>query len=560
MFGRKVNGTRVFRVTTKIVLTFTIFILLSNLTSNYLNMVAGRSHMLKLMNELLIKDLKTIYSFCNNQYEIYRFDGNLEGSIKSIEQKGLHEIKNEKGILLGVGKDGMVKFQASKFPKIDKFMDNLALATMSEKKTGSEDGGKIDFLFNNEKYFGIYKYNPKWQIFIIRAEEKNEFYSASRTVLIKISILILLITIVSAFIGVFILNRILRFLDIITDSIMGMVKSQEMQKIDLTGATNDDVTYLGVAFNSLSNTIGNLVSIFQKFANQDVVQKAYRDREIKLEGTKKDLTVLFSDIKSFTFITETLGNDIIKLLNLHYDRAIREIVNYDGVIGSIIGDALLAVYGALDNSDENKSYQAVICGYKLHEITELLRIRMKEVKEEVEKEKGKLSRKEMKVFKAVLLEIGVGIDGGNVFYGTLGSYVRMTNTVIGDNVNAASRLEGLTRIYKVPVICSEYIKSDIEENVADHGITFVELDRVMVKGKTQAQRIFWPILDSDLDRGLEKNLTSFELGLELYYQGKWKEARKKFEKCKLDVAEVFKERTESKCPRDWNGLWQMTIK
>ncbi len=560
MLGRKVNGTRVFRVTTKIVLAFALFILLSNFASNYLNLLSNRSELLKLMNELLIKDLKTMYSYCNNQYEIYRFDRRLEESIESIERKGLNEIKNEKAVVLGVSKDGNVKFQSSKFKKIDVFNDTSALNFMLKNAQTKESGGRIDFRFNKEAYFGIYKYNPKWDAFIIRGEEKNEFYSDSKAIFVKISIVIILITVASALLGVVILKRILRFIDVITESIMRMVHNQEMKQIDLKGATNDDITYLGVAFNSLSSTIGNLVGIFQKFANRDVVLKAYREREVKLEGTKKELTVLFSDIKSFTFITETLGNDIIKLLNLHYDRAIREIVHYDGVIGSIIGDALLAVYGALEDSSENKSYQAVKSAYKLHEVTELLRMKMMKVREEVEKEKGKLSGQEMKVFKAVLLEIGVGIDGGNVFYGTLGSYVRMTNTVIGDNVNAASRLEGLTRVYKVPVICSEYIKNDIEENVENHGIYFIEIDQVMVKGKTQAQRIFWPVLKSDMDDDLQKDLTSFELGLELYYNGKWVDARKKFAKCKLSISEVFKERTMEKCPSNWNGVWQMTTK
>ena len=127
-------------------------------------------------------------------------------------------------------------------------------------------------------------------------------------------------------------------------------------------------------------------------------------------------------------------------------------------------------------------------------------------------------------------------------------------------VNAASRLEGLTRVYKVPVICSEYIKNDIEENVENHGIYFIEIDQVMVKGKTQAQRIFWPVLKSDMDDDLQKDLTSFELGLELYYNGKWVDARKKFAKCKLSISEVFKERTMEKCPSNWNGVWQMTTK
>jgi class 3 adenylate cyclase len=563
MFGRKVNNTRVVRVTTKIVLTFTLFILLSNLASNYVNLLFNRSELLQLMNQLLIKDLKTMYSYCNNQYEIYRFDRKLEESVKSIENKGLNEIKNNKAVVLGIKKDGTIHFQASKINRIAKFTDENAIKYMSsfiKTKDGEGSEGHLNFMFNNEAYFGMFKYNPKWDIFILRAEEKNEFFRDSKIIFLKVSAIIVAITLFTAFTGIYILRRILRFIDIITNSIMKMVSTKELSIIDLKGAVNDDVTYLGTAFNSLSSTVGNLVGIFQKFANQDIVLKAYKDLEVKLEGTKRELTILFTDIKSFTFITETLGNDIIKLLNLHYDRAIREIIRYDGVIGSIIGDALLAVYGALDDSKDNKSYQAVMSAHKLQEVTDLLRLRMEKIKNEIEEDRGKLSKEELQIYRAVLLEIGVGIDGGSVFYGTLGSYVRMTNTVIGDNVNAASRMEGLTRIYKVPVICSEYVKSDIEKNVAKHGIYFLELDRVMVKGKTKAQKVYWPILESSMDAKLQKDIATFELALELYYRGKWADARKKLVKCNLKLAEVFKERTAEKCPSNWNGVWQMTTK
>lgn len=563
MLARKVNNTRVFRVTTKIVLAFTLFILISNFASNYINLILNRSELLRLMNQLLIKDLKSMYSFCNNQYEIYAFDKKLEDSVKSIEDKGLNDIKNEKAVVLGIKRDGAIFFQSSKISRYDTFNDISALKAMAQHLESDSDAGKeghINFYFNGEEYFGIFKYNPKWDIFILRAEEKNEFFRESRLIFAQVSALIIAITLLTAIIGIVILRRILKYINVITDSIMNMIARKELTLINLEGATNDDVTYMGVAFNSLANTVGNLVNIFQKFANQDVVRKAYNELEVKLEGTKRELTVLFSDIKSFTYITETLGNDIIKLLNMHYDRAIREIVKLDGVIGSIIGDALLAVFGALDDSNENKSYQAVKAAYKLHEVAELLRLRMERIKAEVEEEKGKLTKEELQVYKAVLLEIGVGIDGGNVFYGTIGSYVRMTNTVIGDNVNSASRLEGLTRIYKAPVICSEYVKQDIEENVPDHGIYFLEIDRVMVKGKTRAQKIYWPIMATEMDEKLKKDIESFEYGLELYYAGKWVDARKKFARCSLKLADIFKERTSQKCPSNWDGVWQMTTK
>ena len=567
MFGKKVNKTRVFPVTIKIVITFTLFILISNFTTNYINLSENRTEQFKLMNELLTKDLKNIYQYCNNQYEIYQYDQNLEGSFESIQKRGLHTLNNEKSVILGFNKSGQMVFQASKMYEDSdverslKFTDQDVLKDLNEKLKNNKDEGKTKtFTFNDEQYFGVYKYNDKWNLYIVRAEELDEFYSASRTTFVKVGAIIIFITLLTAIVGIFLLRYFLRFINIMSKSIMKMVNEQQIDLIDLQDATNDDITYLGTAFNSLSSTVGNLVTIFRKFANQDIAHKAYTDREVKLEGTRKELTILFSDIKSFTFITETLGTDIIKLLNLHYDSAIREVVKLDGIIGSIIGDALLAVFGALDDHDQNKSFQAVQAGYKLHDVTQLLRNRMKEIKDGIQNVQGGLTKAEAKVYKAVLLEIGVGIDGGEVFYGTLGSYVRMTSTVIGDNVNAASRLEGLTRVYKVPVICSDYVKKDIEDNVEEHGFIFVELDTVLVKGKTKGKKVYWPIKENDYTARLQKQISYFEAGLKLYYAGDWKLANKSFKSCKLPLAEEFKERTKQPRPRGWNGIWEMKTK
>ncbi len=556
----KQKKTRVVPVTLKIVISFTLFILISNLVTNYINLIFNRTELFNLMNQLLIKDLKAMYSYCNNQYDILQFDKNLKSSLSSIEQKGLHEIKNEKAVVLGIQKNGKILFQASKIKHYELFSDSATLEKMLINLQNNKDEGHIHFNFNGEEYFGIFKFNKKWNAFILRAEELNEFYEESRIIFRNISIIIVVITLLMATVGVLLLRFFLRYIRLITGKIREMIESQELRIIDLEKASNDDITYLGAAFNSLSSLVNNLMYIFRKFTNKDIVSKAYKDREVKLEGTKRELTILFSDIKSFTFITETLGTDIINLLNMYYDTAIREIVKFDGIIGSIIGDAILSVYGVFDNSDHNKSYQAILSAYKLQEVTERLRQRMAAIKKNIEKTKGKLTPQEEKIYQAVLLEIGVGIDGGRVFYGTLGSYVRMTNTVIGDDVNAASRLEGLTRIYKIPVICSAFVKDDIEKNVENHGIFFVEVDTVLVKGKTSGKKIYWPILKSDYTDDVKAQVTEFSDSLKLYYEGKWPTANTKFKNCNLPVSEIFEQRTQENCPNNWNGIWEMKTK
>ena len=568
LMGDRVGGTRVVPVTVKIVIVFTLMILVSNFTSNYINLIYNGGELENLMRRLLSKELQDIHAFSNNQFEILKFNNDRAAAIKAIENKSLFELKNSRAFVLGVNTDGKVIFQSSKIKKrFGTLEDKNALGKMNERRIKKILNGDLQELaFNGQEYFAVYKFNESWDVFLIRGEERDQFYENQRKIYRNISIIIIIITLASALMGIFLLRHVLRFITVITHHIMNMVQTQRLEIIDLKNAPNDDITYMGMAFNSLSGTINNLVGIFRKFVNQDIVVKAYRDRKVDLEGKPQNLTILFSDIKSFTNITETLGTDIIKLLNLYYDRSIRDVINHDGIIGAIIGDALLAVYGAMEHDNgqivnENKSYQAILSGYKIQETARDLRKDMRKIKESAILDHNGLTPTEAAVYKAVQLQVGVGIDGGEVFYGTIGSFVRMTNTVIGDNVNAASRLEGLTRIYKVPLICSEYVKNDVEENRPHHGFDFIEIDTVQVKGKTVGKKIYWPLPHKYRTQRILRDVELFSQGLELYYKGDWARAHEFFSQGQTMLAKLFTERTESKkSPSDWNGIWEMKTK
>ena len=135
----------------------------------------------------------------------------------------------------------------------------------------------------------------------------------------------------------------------------------------------------------------------------------------------------------------------------------------------------------------------------------------------------------------------------------------MTNTVIGDNVNSAARLEGLTRLYKVPVIASDYIKEGVESVTSQ--FTFIELDTVQVKGKTEGKKIYFPLDSLVTDAETLEKYAVFSEALSFYYKGDWTEARKLFRASKLELARVFLDRiTIKQAPKDWSGIWEMTTK
>ncbi len=260
-FGEKINNTRIFPITTKIVFIFAIFIIISNLSSNYINMIYNRGELTKLMKELLIKDMKDIYGQFNTQYEIYQLNKDIKATKKLIRDKLVGDFKQKKAVVLGVCPAGQVFFHGTKIKnvnqkynssnllnncdnkeliekiKIKKFEDQETLVKIIKlKEVGvvqekivdkkkvkqrlKKYEGFIPFQFNNEAYYGLYKYNPKWNIYIIRGEELNEFYSESRAIFWNIAIIIAIISILATIIGIHLLRFILRFLRVITSSII----------------------------------------------------------------------------------------------------------------------------------------------------------------------------------------------------------------------------------------------------------------------------------------------------------------------------------------------------
>ena len=604
---QKIGNTSIIPISLKLLVIFVSMLLLSNFATNFVNSFLSRAQIIKLNNSIMVSQLKDIYTAAGNQFQIFTFTGKKEDSVKAIYTTAKHGFELPNSIAAAFDKTGKLLFCASatplpeeQKPKSEKdtpslnelstdFSDSAALEIMNKNLECGITDSAILFTSDLGQYYGVYKYQEEWGCYFLRAELLADTMRTNNTLFAIISIVIVFI--VGGFLvaGIFMFRRILMNVRKITTDLYEMQANQKLSTINLEDSPNDDVTYLAASFNSLSSTINTLLGIFQKFASRDVVAKAYNEHQIKLEGSQRNLVMLFSDIKSFTYRTETLGNDIIDLLNVHYDKVIKKVHENSGVIGSIIGDAILAIYGT--QSTQNKSLDALTAAWEITRVTTELRERMIERRAKIEQTRT-FTEDEERIYKAVLIDIGVGIDGGTVFYGNIGSDEHMTNTVIGDNVNSASRLEGLTRIYKLPVIVSAYIKDEIERA----GITkykFFEIDTVQVKGKTEGKKIYFPMPIVMLNEGetsedeilrsaqndeehirndkdsslalrmteLEEKFAIYENALKAYYTGDWDTARTEFKKCGIEAAQVFLERIgNSKAPENWSGIWTMQTK
>ena len=562
----RVGKTRIIPLQLKILAIFISLILLSNFATNIITVQFTQKEIINLNNTIMVQQLKELYNNSANQFQIFAYSGDRNACNDSMCRVAESGFGNPNSIALGVSPDGKITFMASQFDcnGWSTFPDAASLEKLNELKTQGIEEGSLSFIGNETEYFGVYKFQDDWNYYIIRAERRLDLDEKNRSIYAYISILIVSLTLLFIIIGYGILRKEFSVMRSFTNELIKMQQSKKLELIDLSKAPNDDVTYMAASFNNLSAQVNNLLGTFQKFVSKDIVAKAYAGKDVGLEGNQRELTMLFSDVKSFTYRTETLGNDIIEVLNVHYNRVIQNVHDCNGIVGSIIGDAILAVYGTMD-SKKSKSYNGIESAWRITRSTAALRAEMAAKRAEIEQTR-KLTESEERVFQAVSVDVGVGLDGGKVFYGTIGRndtddplLAHMANTVIGDTVNSASRLEGLTRIYHIPVIVSEYVKNEVEKE-SDRYL-FFEIDTVQVKGKTQGKKIYFPFDKEEMDSGLISKYESFSEGLQCYYKGDWNSARKIFKQTELEVTEVFLERMGLKNPPEtWSGIWTMTTK
>ena len=564
-FFSRVGKTRIIPIGLKMLLVFICLILLSNFITNFISLQLSQSQIINLNNTIMINQLKELYNTSSNQYQIYTYSGSKDESIEAVCKTARTGFSNPNSVALGINPDGEFQFfaDANELAVWPQF-DSLTIKELNQNRHEGVEEGSLSFTSPYGDYFGVYKYQNDWGYYIIRAELRSDLEQNNYRVYGIISLLIVVLTLFFIVVGYIIIRREFRTMRSFTDDLIRMQKDKTLELIDISKAPNDDVTYMAASFNSLSAQVNSLLGTFQKFVSKDIVAKAYSGKDVGLEGSQRELAMLFSDVKSFTYRTETLGNDIIEVLNVHYNRVIHNVHDNFGIVGSIIGDAILAIYGTLD-SKRSKSYNAVISAWNITRATAGLREEMQARRQEIEKTRS-LTESEERVFQAVMVDVGVGIDGGKVFYGTIGRndfadprQAHMTNTVIGDTVNSASRLEGLTRIYHIPVVVSESIKDEVLSETARY--KFIEIDTVQVKGKTKGKKIYFPFDTNEMDEALLEKYQQFEEGLQSYYSGDWKSARKVFKGLDLEVTQVFLERMGSKsAPEGWSGIWTMTTK
>lgn len=277
----------------------------------------------------------------------------------------------------------------------------------------------------------------------------------------------------------------------------------------------------------------------------EVVDK-YEDYLRAEVGSKEHITILFSDIREFTGFSESLRPEqVVEILNVHFSAMSDAIFQYEGTLDKFIGDALMAFWGAPVRAADH-ARRAVLAGL------DMLR-RLEEVNAE-------LARKQYPT-----LRIGIGINTGDVILGNIGSEKKLDYTAIGDHVNLASRMEGLTKQYGCPMLVSEYTLAELGADIPS-----AVVDQVRVKGKQQPIRIYRPLAAPDappkaLTQAQELVRVS-QAAFEAYLARDWRKAKRLYAQLPEGdgVRGVFTARCgeylKTAPPRSWDGVYIMRSK
>ncbi|MBP5447914.1 MAG: adenylate/guanylate cyclase domain-containing protein, partial [Treponema sp.] len=300
-FFQYVGNTPIIPISVKILAIFISLILMSNFMTNLISVQLSQRQVTELTNRLTVTQLKELYKNASSQYQIYSYKKNKEECLETLKNSAKEEFSNRHSLALGFDRTGVALFCASADGSdLLSFPDKEALAKLNDDYDNGIIEGQINFELRGAEYHGIYKYSEDWNVYLVRAESRNDTARYKITIMAIITAVILILTVIFVALGVYMFKAVFASISKITKSLYDMQQRSQLDTIDIDDAPNDDVTYMAASFNSLSVSVNNLLTTFQKFVSKDVVSKAYTDHTIKLEGMQRELTILFSDIKSFT--------------------------------------------------------------------------------------------------------------------------------------------------------------------------------------------------------------------------------------------------------------------
>ncbi|MCG8570352.1 MAG: HAMP domain-containing protein [Spirochaetes bacterium] len=528
----------------------------------------ARTGITKVATEFLGYKMNEIVQKATNEME------NLDSINFEIEGAGsrvtfVEEIKNSISLyaasitkqniesFMAIDSNGVVKLSTDSLIKVDTQVDFFDVIKSSESNW-------IKFKSNGIERVGFKKYFEEWDYFFLLSVFAPMFYKDAN-IIVNSSLFMLIVSIVvMGLILFFTINYILKPLKNIVSAMNEIIRMNDFSnRVEVQ--FNDEIGEMAFTFNNMLtelegayNTIKEyayqsvlaqkkeerIKLMFQKYVPQDVVNEIVHNPDSALVGKNANVTVLFSDIRSFTTISESMEPEtLVESLNRYFTVMVDIIYKRKGVIDKYIGDAIMAIFGAPKEYGDDVQ-QAVLAG-----------LEMVDNLERFNEQQRKLGLKEFK--------IGIGVNYGPVTVGNIGTSQKMDYTVIGDAVNLASRLEGLTKEYRTTLIISEGTYMAVKD------FFYVrEIDRVRVKGKLKPVKIFQPA--RKLTPQQKKGWKSYNDGMKFFLERQWDNSEKCFKKAikflenNDYLSELYLETIEdyrqNPPDEDWDGTRTMTHK
>ena len=534
-------------------------------TASYFSAINGVT---RLARQLLGFKLDEMEKFANLQW-LLLVENNfaerpimVEAAKRAVEQYGRSIILTDSEIIFAVDNNGNVTM-ASADPEFQPAETEELLQILGEETTGLQSaviGGEM-------RIFQSFYFSPfGWHILITEKEEV--FYRDANAIRVQTLITLGISVLAALILLIFITSRLTKPLGRIVQAMNGVIETADLSsRVEVE--YSDETGIVAQTFNKMTEELDRAYSqikryafdavlagkkeerirhIFQKYVPNNVIERFFASPEKMLVGDNRKLSILFSDIRSFTTISEGMApDDLVNSLNRYFSGQVDIIYNRNGIVDKYIGDAIMAFWGAPEKHKDD-ALQSVMSGLEM--IDSVI----------------KFNENQRKIGKCEF-QVGIGLNYGEVTVGNIGSERKMDYTVIGDEVNLASRMEGLTKTYHSDILISEYLFEELRKTSPDCGLRYRLLDTVAVKGKTKGVKIF--TVKKSLSPAEEKAWPLHNQGMKLYYNRTFSEAAQKFKETlnilpgDFNAENLFKRCTDyasNPPPENWNGVEVMQSK
>jgi adenylate cyclase len=548
----------------KIILVVVPLIMAAVVLAGMSSYFVAASAVTKVATESLAFKASELENYANGQWNLLVDNGFVgradmtRAAQAAVESFARSVLRSETEAIVAVDPSGELRMRAGSAEPLPAERETLVALSAS----GSRSFRTIR-LGGVERVAFSFPFKPfDWLILV--TEERGAFYGAVETIARTSLGILVASTLLCALLVLIMARFITRPLEALTAAMRRIIDESDLEQRvpvvygdeigQLSHTFNVMLEELGVAYTQIKRfAYGQAVAqtkerkiklIFEKYVPADVIDQVYGHPEDMLVGDTRILSVLFSDIRSFTSISEKMNSsDLVDTLNKYFSFMVDVIMDqHGGMVDKYIGDAIMAYWGTPTKHDDD-ALQSVLAGLDMLEALEKFN--------DWQRSRGQAPWR-----------IGIGINYGGLTVGNIGSARKMNYTVIGDMVNLASRLEGATKRYSQPIVVSESVESRIKGRLRCRHI-----DTVAVKGKTKGVRIY--TTRKALDPVEAQAWDIHDEALSLYYTRDFAAALERFEKL-LEImpedkpASIYRERAiafaKDPPPDNWDGVEVLTEK